>query len=75
MPYASRAPKGRMMMALGHPLFNFVAKSLLGMLLLTDNLVVSPFNTRSRYSCLISLSSLLGRPGYMVLPPDSTICL
>ncbi|KDR15590.1 hypothetical protein L798_10535 [Zootermopsis nevadensis] len=27
------------------------------------------------YSCLISRSSLLGNPGYIVEPPDNTICL
>ena len=42
---------------------------------LTASLSVSPFRTLSRYSCLISLSSLEGRPGYMVEPPDRTMCL
>ena len=42
---------------------------------LTDSLEVSPFSTRSRYSCLISRSRRDGRPGYMVEPPDSTMCL
>lgn len=42
---------------------------------LTDNLSMSFFSTRSKYNCLISLSNRLGRPGYMVEPPDSTICL
>ena len=43
--------------------------------ILTDNFDVSPFNTRSKYNCLISLSNLLGKPGYIVEPPESTICL
>merc|ERR1719431_945749 len=40
-----------------------------------ESLSVSPLRTRSRYNCLISLSSLLGSPGYIVDPPDNTICL
>ena len=36
------------------------------------SLSVSPFKTRSRCNCLISLSSLLGSPGYIVEPPDKT---
>lgn len=35
----------------------------------------SPASTRVRYSCFISFSSRLGRPGYMLEPPESTICL
>ncbi|KAF3837206.1 hypothetical protein F7725_004670 [Dissostichus mawsoni] len=34
---------------------------------------VSPSSTLSRYSCFISLSSLDGSPGYMVVPPERTI--
>lgn len=45
------------------------------LLLLTDNLSMSFLSTRSKYSCLISRSKRLGRPGYMVEPPDSTMCL
>lgn len=43
--------------------------------ILTDNLSMSFLSTRSKYNCLISRSNLLGRPGYIVDPPDSTICL
>lgn len=42
---------------------------------LTESLSTSPLSTRSRYSCLSSLSSREGRPGYMVDPPDNTMCL
>lgn len=42
---------------------------------LTESLSTSPLSTRSRYSCLSSLSSRDGRPGYMVDPPDNTMCL
>jgi hypothetical protein len=36
------------------------------------NLSVSPLSTLSRYNCLISLSNLLGKPWYIVDPPDKT---
>lgn len=39
------------------------------------NFCPSPFNTRSRYNCLISRSNLDGRPGYIVDPPLRTMCL
>ena len=42
---------------------------------LTASLSVSPLRTLSKYSCLISRSSRDGRPGYMVDPPDRTMCL
>ena len=42
---------------------------------LTDSAAVSPFSTLSKYNCLISLSSLDGNPGYIVEPPDKTMCL
>ena len=42
---------------------------------LTDNLSMSFLSTRSRYNCLISRSNRLGRPGYIVEPPDRTMCL
>lgn len=35
----------------------------------------SPFSTLVRYSCFISFSSRLGRPGYILDPPERTICL
>lgn len=44
-------------------------------IIITFNFEVSFFNTLCRYSCLISLSSLDGSPGYIVLPPLSTMCL
>eukprot|EP00095_Tigriopus_kingsejongensis_P006946 maker-scaffold1282_size50771-snap-gene-0.20 protein:Tk06946 transcript:maker-scaffold1282_size50771-snap-gene-0.20-mRNA-1 annotation:"hypothetical protein AWRI1631_42080" len=36
---------------------------------------VSPLRTRSKYNCLISRSRREGRPGYMVEPPERTMCL
>ena len=36
---------------------------------------MSFFSTLSKYNCLISRSKRLGRPGYIVEPPESTICL
>lgn len=41
----------------------------------TFNLVGSPPKTRVRYNCFISLSRREGRPGYMLDPPESTMCL
>lgn len=41
----------------------------------TFNLLGSPPNTLVKYNCFISFSNLLGKPGYMLLPPLSTICL
>jgi len=41
----------------------------------TENFSVFPFRTLSKYNCLSSLSKRLGRPGYMVDPPDRTMCL
>lgn len=35
----------------------------------------SPFSTLVRYSCFISFSRRLGRPGYMLDPPERTTCL
>ena len=35
----------------------------------------SPFRTRVKYSCFISFSRRLGRPGYILEPPESTMCL
>lgn len=37
--------------------------------------VGSPFNTLVRYNCFISFSRRLGRPGYMLEPPERTTCL
>ena len=37
--------------------------------------VGSPFSTRVRYSCFISFSRREGSPGYILEPPESTICL
>lgn len=42
---------------------------------LTFNRLGSPFSTLTRYNCFISFSKRLGRPGYMVEPPDNTMCL
>ena len=41
----------------------------------TDNRWVSPLSTLSRYNWVISRSRRLANPGYMVVPPLSTICL
>lgn len=46
-----------------------------GWRILTESLSTSPLSTRSRQSCLSSLSSREGRPGYMVEPPERTMCL
>src|SRR5947207_14185685 len=34
-----------------------------------------PCNTLVSHSCFSSFSNLLGRPGYMLLPPDKTMAL
>lgn len=41
----------------------------------TFNLSAFPPNTRVRYNCFISFSNLLGSPGYMLDPPERTMCL
>lgn len=42
---------------------------------LTFSLSGSPLSTQVRYSCFISFSRRLGRPGYMLDPPERTTCL
>ncbi|KAJ3884730.1 hypothetical protein GG344DRAFT_60204 [Lentinula edodes] len=41
----------------------------------TFNLDGSPFRTRVRYNCFISFSRRLGRPAYMLDPPERMTCL
>lgn len=41
----------------------------------TFSRVGSPFRSRVRCNCLISFSRRLGRPGYILEPPERTICL
>jgi len=42
---------------------------------LTRKRSTSPLRTSVKYNCLTSFSRRLGKPGYMVDPPESTICL